>query len=97
MRAERFAERTAANVATARTSVPAPVANDEIVGQSVARKGIGPSVCHGAQRGSQPITRGHFGAPASAAVGPDSISCRGLRTLHHRSAELVRDLVEDVA
>jgi hypothetical protein len=40
MRAERFAERTAANVATARTSVPAPVTSDEIVGQSVARKGI---------------------------------------------------------
>jgi hypothetical protein len=35
MRAERLAERTEANVATARTSVPAPVANDEIVAQSI--------------------------------------------------------------
>ena len=34
IRAERFDERTAANVATASTSVPAPVASEEIVSQS---------------------------------------------------------------
>jgi hypothetical protein len=34
MRAERFDERTAANVATARTRVPPAVARDEIVAQS---------------------------------------------------------------
>jgi hypothetical protein len=33
MRADRLAERTDANVATASTSVPAPVASDEIVSQ----------------------------------------------------------------
>src|SRR5580658_2592800 len=35
MRAERFDERTAQNVATARTSVPTPVANEETVSQTV--------------------------------------------------------------
>src|ERR1700690_1334630 len=49
MRAERFAERTAANVATASTSVPPPVTSEEIVGQSVASKGM-PPVCHGPAR-----------------------------------------------
>src|SRR5437879_5523017 len=39
MRAERFDERTAANVATASTSVPAPVTSEEIVDQEVARRG----------------------------------------------------------
>lgn len=34
IRADRFEERTAANVATASTSVPAPVASEEIVDQS---------------------------------------------------------------
>src|SRR5262245_38823908 len=46
IRAERFDERTDANVATASTSVPAPVTNEEIVAQSVARKGIS-SACYG--------------------------------------------------
>jgi hypothetical protein len=41
MRAERFDDRTDANVASASTSVPAPVANAEIVAQSVAGTGIG--------------------------------------------------------
>ena len=40
MRAERFEERTAANVATASTSVPAPVSSEEIVDQSVAENSI---------------------------------------------------------
>jgi hypothetical protein len=40
MRAARFDERTAAKVATASTSVPAPVTNEEIVAQSVARNSI---------------------------------------------------------
>jgi hypothetical protein len=47
MRAERFDERTDANVATASTSVPAPVTNEEIVAQSVARKGITPHATPG--------------------------------------------------
>jgi hypothetical protein len=38
-RAVRLAERTDANVAAARTSVPAAVASEAIVGQSVIRPG----------------------------------------------------------
>ena len=42
MRADRFDERTAANVATASASVPAPVSSEEIVVQSVARNILRP-------------------------------------------------------
>ena len=38
IRAERLDERTAANVATASTSVPPAVASDEIVAQSAIRR-----------------------------------------------------------
>jgi hypothetical protein len=40
MRAERFEDRTADNVAAANTSVPVAVANEEIVAQSTARRTI---------------------------------------------------------
>ena len=41
MRAERLAERTEANVATASTSVPPAVASEEIVAQSAIRLSAG--------------------------------------------------------
>ena len=40
MRADRLDDRTAENVAIANTSVPAPVAKEEIVTQSTARRTI---------------------------------------------------------
>jgi len=55
-RAERFEDRTDANVAAASPSVPAPVANEEIVAQSVARSSITPQFATGGARAARQIT-----------------------------------------
>src|SRR5437016_2288143 len=65
-RAERFAERTEENVATARTSVPPAVASEEIVAQSaIARASIDARYTATHAGRDRHRSRGAVGAPGS--------------------------------